>query len=186
VRCGSWNWPNEYSNTYKPIESELKGMRYKRDAPISRLSVDSIKTPVSPFSPSSPSHAITHYPFTPINSPDHSHLTVYCNYRWWNSRPSVMTKGAQGRIKATHRNTVANIYFFLSCLRLYRWERPNGREVEMRAHLLDIQVVSADYIRDWHTTYSCECRFLFVHSFLPVKYVLIFSLPHSKAAHSEP
>jgi len=36
----------------------------------------------------------------------------------------------------------------LSCLRLYRWERPNGKEVEMKANLLDTQVVSADYISD--------------------------------------
>ena len=58
-----------------------------------------------------------------------------------------MTKGAQGRIKATHCNTVANI-LFLSCLRLYGWERPNGRELEKKANLLDTQVLSADYIRD--------------------------------------
>ena len=117
-----------------------------------RLLVDCLSAqlkPQSPLLPFSPTHAITHYPFTLINSPDHSYLTVYCNHRWWNSRPSAMTKGAQGRIKATHCNTVANIFFFLSCLRLYRWERPNGKEVEMKANLLDTQVVSADYISDW-------------------------------------
>jgi hypothetical protein len=128
----------KWTQQYKPIESGLKGMIHKRDRPISRLSLSSIKTPSFPFFTP---HAITHYSFTFSNSPDHSYLTVCCDHT-----DDVRTKcDDQGSAEYDEGHTLQHLRVFL--VLLWKWRKE--REVEKKVDWLVIQIIITDYVSSW-------------------------------------